>query len=471
MQPTDDTPKPENTTEPTPNTEATPVTEPVTTSTTPTVDSASVVTSSVKKKLPVMAIAALVAIVVLGGSAAAYFGIVVANKPENLWAKALTNTGKGYDRLVTYADSQKDTKGAKINGTFKFDSKDVVVDGTIDSKFYEKDSETKIDAGAVGQRFTLEALTHTTDTSANPDIYLRVNGLKGIDKVLGAEAAGAGEQFAAFDNQWYFIDHTLLDQVEKSATKSDSGIQNVKLQDVTDFARALGEPTKQYVFTDDASKAVFVVKQNVGKEKLDDRGAYHYKVGINKNHLKAYNQALCDKALSTKLYKAISSGKSEADLKRQCEDTKDLDSIKDTDTADVWVDTSTKLVRKITFNDPKVAGDFVSVGLNYNGGDEYPFYVTINASEDEPKGKATVGVTLNTKKNTATVKADFDGTDDGKAIKFTLNATIQPNNDKLEFKKPDGAKSLMELLGAFLGGSGESVLGANTTSAFDSLTL
>ncbi len=434
----------------------------------PVADAAPVVTGNLKRKVPILFVAIAAASLLLVGGVGAYFGVIIPNKPENLWKKGLTNTGKGYDRLVSYAETQKDTKGGKISGSFKVDTKEAVIDGTLDSKFYGKDSDTKIDAGAAGQRITLETLTHAADTSTNPDIYLRVNGLKGVDKLLGAGASGIGEQLAAFDNQWYFVDHTLLDQLEKSATKSDtSSLQDIKSQDVIDFAKAVGEPTKQYVFTDDESKSVLVVKQNVGKETVDGRGAYHFKVGINKEHLKAYNQALCDKALSTKIYKStVGSGQSAADLKKQCEDTEGINSIKDTDTADVWVDTKTKLIRKVKFTDPKIAANFTELGLNYNGGDEYPFLVTANSDENGSKGKVTLSVTLNTKSNTAAIDLAFEDTTDGDTTKVTAKATIQPSNDKVEFKKPDGAKSFMELIGGFFGGSSEDVLGASTDLPF-----
>src|SRR4051812_9207749 len=67
------------------------------------------------KKPMVIALAAV--LVLAGGSAAAYFGYYMPNQPENIWASALSNTGKGYDKLTQYTQTQfgGQNKGVKLS--------------------------------------------------------------------------------------------------------------------------------------------------------------------------------------------------------------------------------------------------------------------------------------------------------------------------------------------------------------------
>jgi hypothetical protein len=131
------------------------------------------------------------------------FGYYLPNKPENVWKKALSNTSLGYDKLVEYGKQENILKSGKITGDFKYDSGGVVGDGNIEGKYDENDMEFKLDTGALGQRFNINVLTHAADSKSNPDIYIKVNGLTGVDKILSSGGqADLGNQFAAFENQW-----------------------------------------------------------------------------------------------------------------------------------------------------------------------------------------------------------------------------------------------------------------------------
>ncbi len=402
-----------------------------------------------KKKLLVGITAAV--IILLGGSAAAYFGSVVPNKPENVWKKSLENTGKGYDKLVEYADKKKDTKGGKLTGDYKIDAGGMVADGTIESKYDEKTSDSKITLGASGARFELNLLTNVPANTRYPDIYAKVSGLKGLDKVFPAEAGGIGESLAAYDNQWFVIDHTIFDQMEKSAAQDTT--TEIKAEDVIALAKDIGEVTKEYVLTDDPSKAVLVRKENVGKESMDGRDVYHYKVGFNKANLKAYNKAVCDKILGNKLYKTLSMGRSSEDISKECYDTKDIDSINESDTFDVYVDLKTKLIHIVRIAEKDKKDNYLDIGLLYTGGDEFPFVIRGQTKDGAGEGKGELKVTLNTKTDKYAITANVDGKSDGAPFKFTLNANGEPGNDKVEFRKPEGAKSLLEVYGALLGGA------------------
>lgn len=400
-----------------------------------------------RKKRLLIAVAALV--VLLGGTAAAYFGYYLPNQPDQIWKKALDNSAKGYDKLVQYGDEQENNKGGTIKGTFRIDSNDTVIDGSIDTQYYEQNSRTKLDAGAAGTRVDLELLTNVPEGAKYPDIYARVSGLKGIDSLLGSEAGDIGASLAAFDNQWYVVDHTLFDQIEKASggeSAAESQTPSLSGEDLKAVAEAIGKANREHLFTEDPSKAAITRKQNVGKEKLDDRDVYHYKVGYNKENLKSYVNALKEELKKTKLDSYIQDQQFD-------EITKSIDELNGQGEADAWVDLKTKLIRKVRFTDPSRNNSYVDVALNYNGGNEYPFVVDIVGNEKNNEGKTTVGVTLNTDTNEIKLNANGEGKENGQPLKFNLSATMTPGNEKVEFNKPENAKSIIEAFGQLMGGT------------------
>ncbi len=400
-----------------------------------------------KKQLLISGVAALV--LIFGGSAAAYFGIVLPNTPDRLWKTAMQNTNQGYDELVKYAEESQKNKGGTLDGNFKINAGGVVADGSINSKYYENDSQTKLDIGAAGARVNMELLTKAAANSKNPDIYAKVSGLKGLDQLLGPSAGGIGQQLSGIDSQWFVIDHTLLDQVQSSTT-GQQGAAGFTSQDAIDFMKDIGDVTKEYMLTEDPDKAVLIVRNNVGKETVDGRSVYHYAVGFNKNNLKAYNKALCDRLAKSQFYKLFAAGSGGAAGLESCYDTKSIDDIKDNEVIDVWIDTKTKLIRTVRLYDDKNQANHLDLGLHYTGGDEYPFVLKLTLKDKQTSGNVDVKMTLNRKTNKVILSADANMIVDNQPIKFTINLTDQPGNDKLNVVKPEGAKPLQEALGGLL---------------------
>src|SRR6266404_1301710 len=202
----------------------------------------------------------LTPLLLLGGSAAAYFGYVLPNKPANVWAKALTNTGKGYDKLSQYAQSQfgGTSKGVAIKGTYKI-SGAVAADGSFEGNSDGDNGEFTASLSATGVKVNLDTRIIKSATSS-PDIYFKADGIQGIGTLFG----GAGSQYEkalnGINGNWYFIDHSLFDQYAKGANTS----LQVSQSDVKSVLNAIGDASKQNVFTSDESKMAFKVKQNVG---------------------------------------------------------------------------------------------------------------------------------------------------------------------------------------------------------------
>lgn len=403
-------------------------------------------TSGKKKKL--FLVSAVAVLVLLTGSAAAYFGVYLPNSPDNIWKKAMENTSRGYDKLTESAQKQQEAKGANIKGTYKLDTKDVVVDGNIDSKVSGRNADVKFDAGAAGSRLNFNLVTNVPDGSSNPDLYLKINGLKGIDKLLGAESAGLGQALASFDDQWYVVDHTLFDQIEKEAAKTSGGrgqLEALNQKDIAKIAEAAAKANKEYLFTTDANKAVLTVKQKVGKEKFDNRDAYHYKVGYNKEHLKAYLAAQRDALKDTALKGYISEDEFNNAIK-------EVDKMKADSQADVWVDLETKLVRNVRFTSDSKNEQTIDIGQKYNGkGDEVPFVLSLTSKQKNNEGTISLTLTPNTKSNVVKALVEGNGKVEGANTTFKADMTITPSNDEVKFEKPANTKSLMEAVGELLG--------------------
>lgn len=387
----------------------------------------------------------IAALVILGGVAAALY-VTGVNNPEKLWKTALSNTSKGYDRLVTYSNEQQSkNSGGALKGTYNISANNVTADGTIDSKFDAKNSSTKVDLGVSGTRFSAEILTTIPENAKNPDLYVKVSGVKGLDTLFGSSAPGLGAALSSFDNQWLFVDHTIFDQAEQTQGES-TGLAQLSDEDVKVVAETFGRVNNEYIFTDNSSKAVLTVKQNVGKEKRDSRDVYHYKVGYNKANLKAYVTTMKDEINKTKFKGLLATEKEFNDL------IASVDKLDENGQADVWVDTKTKLIRTVRFSDSKNQGNFFEVGLSYNGGDDYPFVLAAESKEQTSEGRAELKATLNTKSNTITFDGTIDGKENGQPIKAGLKTTLTQSNEAVNFDKPDNTKSLLEVYSQLLGG-------------------
>ncbi len=406
--------------------------------------------SSRKRKLGVPGMVIIGAILLLGGSAAAYFGAIQPNKPENVWQKALSNTAQGYDGLVEYAQKNNDIKGAKAKGSLKLEGA-IAGDGSLEAESYEKNSKFKADIGFAGSRYTIEGLSTIPDNTTSPDLYFKVGGIKGVGGLLGLTPyAELGPAIDSLDNQWIFVDHTLFDQIAGSA--ASSGQPSITSEDAVAIAKAVGEVNRDYLFSTTPDKRVLKVAKQVGREDRDDRSTYHFEVGYDKENLKKYVAALKDKLKDTKLKELIeASGQSYDEALNLETIQKDIDNLKGDETADVWVDMKTKLIRYARFSDKSNKENYLEFGIPFNGGDEVPFSVLFN-SADQPKGKMQLGISVNTKTNKSSIKLDGDFEQDGQkeTIKGTLD--IESSDTPVEFTKPEGAKPIMEIIGAFSGG-------------------
>jgi hypothetical protein len=406
-----------------------------------------------------IALLTMVPLLLVGGVAGAYFGYYVPNKPENVWKSALTNTGKGYDKLSNYATAKKNVQDMSAKGSFKI-SGTVAADGTFSGVSDGKNGQLTGSVSAVGMKIGYD-VREISSPGNSPDVYFKIDGIQGLGDLvggyaglLGADSTDVAKALNGLNGQWYFIDHTLFDQFAKG---SNNGFQ-ITSADVSGALKAVGDSSKQYLFTNDPNKMAIVVKQDVGKEKQDGRSVYHYKVGVNKDNLKAYNKSLCDNLIKTKLFKLFENDSSgDQDLTQQCYDTTGIDKINDNQTADAWVDMHTKLFHKLRFTDSKNKNNYTDITQDYQGGDEFPFSIGVHTQDSVDSGinanssqkplttSGLIKMKLNMKTNTFNADANFEdsGSDSNKG---TFSLTIAPSSQTVKVDKPANAKTIIQLV-------------------------
>jgi hypothetical protein len=401
----------------------------------------------------------LAPLLLLGGSAAAYFGYVLPNKPANVWAKALTNTGKGYDKLSQYAQGQLSgtSKGVAIKGTYKL-SGFIAADGSFEGNSDGDNGEFTASLSATGVKVNLDTRIIKSATGS-PDIYFKLDGLQGI----GTLFSGAGSQYEkalnGVNGSWYFIDHTLFDQYAKGANTS----LQISQSDVKSVLNAVGDASKQNVFTSNQSKMAFKVKQNIGKEKQDNRSVYHYKASVDKANLKDYVSTLCTNLKASSLKKFFNGDANATASALGCDGAATaVGNFDENRTADVWVDLHTKLIHKIRFTDTKNKNNYFDISQDYQGGDNFPFSISSQSKSGTVTTTSSLKLTLNMKTNTLTADGNTsDGTSGGSSA--NINFTVSPNSTKVKVDKPANAKTLVQLLNDV--GFGDLFSGSQTAAA------
>lgn len=422
----------------------------------------------IKKRYSVAMLAGIAGVVVLlGGSAGAYFGVYAPNQPENVWKTAMNRTGRGLQGLSKSAASQNQSaKSNSLSGSFKVDSADFKTDGSYEYAYDEKNANLKLDVGAVTSRITVEAKIVDSPNSESPDVYFKGTGLKGFDSILGSEY---GSMLNQIDGQWYVIDHTLIDNLAGDATGSSQGSDiTLTQEELAKIYTLFGQVSKEYLFTTNESKAVPKVVKSLGKETQDGRSVHHFVVGLDKQHTKDYVNALVD-AMDTTAINKLLSGKKIRDATDVVGLLSSIDRLKESDTIDVYVDAKTKLVRTIRIYDEsdKDKKTYIDLGLHYTGGDDYPFVMQLY---DNGSLLLNAKATLNNKNNTLKGDIHYELPASAAMDKITVDVTFASasSQNELKVEKPSSAKSVNELLSG-LDGLGGSSVSPTSTLPSDSL--
>ncbi len=313
-----------------------------------------------KKKGLLMGLIAGAAVLVLGGgAAAAYFGYVVPNKPENILKTSLANMLNG-DMKSYYFDGSVDV-------TEK--SSDQTITATLTGKANDQGAmELNVNVDAVITKITFDV--RSVDGSA---IYVRMGGLDGLPELLSSTGDAQAESYApiiaTLNNQWFEINKSILSQlgIDLNSKASEAEMQK------------MAQLYEQHQF--------LAVKQKLADETIKGMSSYHMQVVVDKDQLKQYLQGMIDAKLES-----LAKSKDALDsLKKSLADSK-------TDFSkypiDLWIAKDKKLIDQVKFS----------------------------FSDDE--ASATLRVTM----------FDF-----GKSVSV---------------EKPTGTKSILDVIGTFLEGTG-----------------
>jgi hypothetical protein len=391
-------------------------------------------------------IAVIAAIVVLGGGASAYyFGYYMSS--DTVWQQSLSNTGKGYGKLVDYANPQSQTtyKGAKIDGTLSFTTDGASYSGSLSGQYDGTNSTASFKQGFGVAKIDLETRTIKKSGNTEPDLYFQLSGFKPLVANLPIDGLDP-TQLASLDGQWIEIDHTLISSIKSKVTPAATTSKPaLKRADLIDAAKRFGDVNSQYIFTTKKDKAALTIVKNYGTETVDGHKTYHYKVGFVKNNVKAYVTALRDSFKQSALgtWATKQTGKTVDQIMNYDALEADADKINSSDTFDLWANTSTRLIYKVRVSDQKnPAATYTELGLNYTKGSSYPFFINFKDGTDKDGGSGTITTTLDTMTNT--INAALTVT--APSVKVSSQLTAQPTNESVSVTAPAGAISLQDAL-------------------------
>ena len=367
--------------------------------------------------------------------------------PSVIYSQSLGDTGKGYDKLVNYAnqESKLNIKGYTGSGSYKVESSGSTVDGKIAFKGSGNNADLTFDVGTQGVRVSTD-IRAIKSSSNTPDVYLKFSGIKGLGGAIGAP--DLDPELAKLDGNWILIDHTLIDSLNTESGQSQMTYPT--RAQVLDEASAFGKVNKEYLFSTSKDKAVTKVVKKIGKETVDGHKTYHYVIALQKDNVKKYILAQRDALKGSKLDDWLKKNDYESSVISSFNDAADsTKDIKDSDTYDIWMDTSHRVVYKFRVKDTSAnnpADNYVDIGLNYKGGDDYPFFVS--GKSDDGSG-LTSTYSFTTDINTKTNRTDFklDAKDSGSySDSATAEFGIQPKTSAVSIDKPSSAIPIMQVL-------------------------
>ena len=419
-----------------------------------------------KKKLLIIGGGTVAGLLLISG---AIFGLYLPNTPNGVWKTGVNRTGSALYSVVTAATEPKklaEYKTTTVSGDFEANFQDTKYTGNITTKFDKKN----VDGGLKftvkdpeGDR-TLEAkvLSEIVGDSNYPNIYFQLSGLKamGFDSLF--------PEYVQYDGKWISVDSSYIESLGESYfAGSDNTKKEVTADDVAEVARATASVTKEYLLTTDSDKGVLVKQSFVGKEKIEGLNTYHYKVGINTEHAKAYCVAFTKAMLSTKAYEKLSGATTEETNKYKAEATKDCatsvdDTIKSSDSFDVWIDSKYKIIYKFRVYDKAEKSSYTDVGQVYKGDDKLSLFVAWHEASAKSDGKFTLDTDLKTNATTGLFTFKSTNTDDPYDARLTLKATS--SSTPVKITKPTDAIPLQTVLKSLGYSDSEISTPANTGS-------
>lgn len=410
--------------------------------------------------------------------------------------------------LESFSKNQVTVSGS-LNGTSDGDEYSVVVglDSKYDSKNTDSSFDAEIDSNETGDmKVGAQVRTQLPDGAVIPNIYLKLSGLSSID-FLTLYLPNIGD----IDDTWIAIEQDfiteqfsgVIDRLEQSSESDDrEGLADVSQSDVVSIVNDVNSTIQEYVFTADPEKAVVVLESFVGTEQSEGITANHYMAKINPDNSKKLCEAMADKlAANSSMKKFFGSDKEfdEAmdDLKKDCDDVNDeLNADKP---FDLWIDKKYKLLHKIRvyedFEDKaknlaeeksecvskysdlysgygmtqsdyeelcSYIGDleeegeaYVEVGQVYKGDNQFTVFSNYkrDTNKENTQGRLELRVNADTLAVGGTLTVANTNPESGDDVNLDVTIETVPFDGEIDSSKPEGAKSIEEVLQMLLGGS------------------
>jgi hypothetical protein len=274
-----------------------------------------------RNKLKILLLVLLGVAILGGGSAAAYFGVVVPNKPENVLKAAVKNT------------LQQKNVTSKVTFDGKADS--VAYKGTVTARSNQEKKALGLEASVTVTGFTFTGEARYVDGSA----FVKVGDLSNITNLIGAANADYAtltkELNAKVTNQWFEIDSTLLKEANLDCALSSQ----ITLSDA-DYQ----------ILADAYTKNPFISISNTSKDTVNGRAATKFQLVLDGNKADAYGPTFEKTSLFKKLnecFKASSASRANDGVDKDITNSiKSATGESEKVPFTLWVDKKTKTISR-----------------------------------------------------------------------------------------------------------------------------
>lgn len=268
-----------------------------------------------KKKLNLGVVIAIAVALLIGGSAAAYFGIVVPNRPENVLKRAFKNTSE--------------QKQSKFTGKFSFEDlkedaelKAVNIDFNGQSDVENNAFQSEVEVTASGFKVPFEV------RGIDKSVFFKMGDLSGIKSLVQLSSP---EYVPAVDffnqklaNQWMEIDETLLKQAGS--------------QCVLDLSSFVLTEEDMELLNKRYDEVPFATIKSTSDDTVNDRSATKFELELDDKKAEEFGQGLSELSIAKKI--------------KDC--SGDTDAFKGEESSEgdksvftIWVDKGSKTISKI----------------------------------------------------------------------------------------------------------------------------
>ncbi len=404
----------------------------------------SFVSSSTKKSIfnkknKFLFILVIIIVVLFGGSAYAYFGYYMSS--ATIWNDSLGNASSGYNKLVSYVNTQSTAgyKGISVNGSFNLQMGSSHDNGSLNFESYDKNSTASIKLDFGVSNLDLEERSIAVSASLDPNLYFQVNGVNQLGGYFPNEAPILDK----INGQWIEVDHNLIADLTSSSSSKQASTPSPSWSSLGSYLLTTSSINKKYLFSSNKSYAVLRILKSYGKETINGVNTEHYLVGFNKANTKSYLNALCSAFVSSSLgnyFKQQSNSLFQLNASSCSNFSASANSLNSSDTFQLWDNVDNRIPYMVRFskkNNP--LENYIDLGLNYNNGTSYPFFITGTSKSYGATTNFTSNITLDTSNNSLLATLNVTSNSSNNKDVFNGNFSFIPTDKVLNVQVPAGS--------------------------------